>query len=95
MACSLFYRNLLHMLLYSSLDHSLKQTHRKVAWCAYCGCWDTMNHAPLIVHDVSNNTAMLKQFDHTNLPWTEFELGSLGLQAGVLPFEPPLLIQQI
>ena len=29
---------------------------------------------------------------HTNLPQAGFELGSLGPQAGVLPFEPPLLV---
>ena len=28
---------------------------------------------------------------HSDFPWAGFELRSLGLQAGILPIEPPLL----
>ena len=36
---------------------------------------------------------LLGKFVYTNLPWAGFELGSLGLQAGVQPIEPPLPVQ--
>ena len=37
-------------------------------------------------------TLKFRKFVHTNLPQVGFELGSLGPQAGVLPIEPPLLV---
>ena len=33
----------------------------------------------------------LRKFVHVNLSWAGFELGALGLLAGMLPVEPPLL----
>ena len=33
-----------------------------------------------------------RKFVHTNLPQAGFELKSLGLQAGMLPIVPPLLV---
>ena len=47
----------------------------------YRGPGDITNHALFIVQDLSN----------TNAPQAGFELRSLGLQAGMLPIEPPLL----
>ena len=35
---------------------------------------------------------LLRKFVHTNMPQVGFELGSLRLQADVLPIEPPLLV---
>ena len=37
-------------------------------------------------------TRALKKFVHNNLPQAGFELRSLGLQAGLFPIEPPLLV---
>ena len=34
-----------------------------------------------------------RKFVNTNLPQAGFEIGSLGPQAGLLPIEPPLLVQ--
>ena len=35
----------------------------------------------------------LRIFVHPNLPQVGFELGSLGPQVGLLPIEPPLIVQ--
>ena len=34
----------------------------------------------------------LRKFVHTSLPRVGFELRSLGLQAGMLPIDPPLIV---
>ena len=53
-----------------------------------------LDHAPFVVHDVSVHSIPLRKFAHTNLPKAGFELRSLGPQAGTLPTEPPLLVQE-
>ena len=38
--------------------------------------------------------AYVRKFPHTNLHWAVFKIGALGLQASVLPIEPPMFLFQ-
>ena len=53
----------------------------------HSGRWDTTNHWPFIAHNLSNNGLSSREFIHANFSQAGFELGSLGMQAGVLPIE--------
>ena len=61
---------------------------------------DLMLHINTCIWHKRNSLALIslimrmyirKKFDPTNLPQAGFELGSMELQAGMLPIEPPLL----
>ena len=45
-------------------------------------------------HDVGRKWLTLKIFVYSNVPQLGLELGSLGQQAHVLPFEPHLLVEK-